>query len=236
MREAFIDWRPIGRSEYLLNVIERLTKPYVERGIALSATQVFGLLLEDRKVDDSKLAYERVRDLLKNAHLAGRIDWEIGKDLAVSFFGDPGGVEVWVFREDLVTPTLAALSPFHAGVMIVRESPSISSLYEAAKRNPRAVLSLGAPPTPMLEFRLTQLGCDADVFSLDVELPERLSPEEFEKTIRDEVKVYAKPARPLVDRSDLDVVEKIEAAMAEVGDTTRAASLKKRIAAILEEA
>lgn len=246
MKEAFIDWRPQTHSEHRLNRAITLLE---EHG-PLTLKQVYNML-------DLDVSQDSFGETLSNARLAGRLDWDLiidGPSRITGVTTAYNNVEVWIESEAMAPWVWSVTRPWQVPVVALRSFPPIGMLYRAHKRN-AAIIHLSSTPDLDLESLLSVFQPTNPVTRID--LPERidaLDPGELTESIvsymTDMVGLPKESILSNEERSNrgwvsaeaelATVGEEFDAfvlslrqAMKETGDTTRAASLKRKIEELL---
>lgn len=234
MLEAFIDWRPIGRSEFLLNKARNITADLKARGYNLTLRQLYYQLVSQDVIPNNQLSYDRLGVLIDNARKAGRFDWNFIDDRTRTLrgVGTQAGpeevlagldyltldawavqarrVEVWVEKDALVDVIGKAARKMRIDYFSCRGYTSSSAMYRAAKRHAEYEQESGQAPLVL------HLG-DHDPSGLDMtrDIEERLHLFGAASEVRrialtmDQIGQYAPPPNPakLTDSRAKDYIE-----------------------------
>lgn len=237
MKEAFIDWRPQTHSEHRLNRAITLLE---EHG-PLTLKQVYNML-------DLDVSQDSFGETLSNARLAGRLDWDLiidGPSRLTGMTTAAGGTEVWIESEAMVPWVWNRTRQWLAPVAFLRSFPPIGLLYRAHKRN-AAILHFSSRPELDLESLMSVFQPTTPPVRIETGMAlESWNPDELADAITEELS--ARLGAPVVDNYQSedesqeslttqlndDLIAGIRTAMKETGDTTRAASLKRKIEELL---
>lgn len=80
MRQAFIEKRFGSEALKLISTINSILAEYEEAGYDLSLRQLYYQLVARNIVENTERSYKNIGNLVSDARLAGRIDWDIIKD------------------------------------------------------------------------------------------------------------------------------------------------------------
>lgn len=80
MKQAFIEKRFTAESEMLLAKITAILADYSAQGYDLSLRQLYYQLVAANIIANAERSYKNIGNLVSDARLAGRIDWDIIKD------------------------------------------------------------------------------------------------------------------------------------------------------------
>lgn len=159
MLEAFIKWRPTYDSEVRLKTVGEVLEQYAKLGIRLTLRQLYYQLVSKNALRNHQREYKRLGELLSNARLAGRIDWEVIEDRVRSaeragqwqriedvveaalrqfrlprWDGQPNYIEVWCEKDALSSVFAPIVHELHVVSMVNRGYSSTTAMYDAAKR------------------------------------------------------------------------------------------------------
>lgn len=245
--EAFIEWRPIAKTELLVNRARRILGEYDH---PLTLKQLFARLVDEGAVDGTKASYERVSDSIAQARLAGSLDWDSIEDgLLAKLHGSiaPHNVEVWIEAEALVPFVREVLKPWGVPVLGMRGTPPLGVRYRAAKREALIIHLSFREDIDVAESLRVFSDEVADKVRI-VTLPaaiEEIDPDGIASILRVEMReALGEPLSQWAERDDEATMahlgeanrtareewgRDLRAILDEVGDTTRAKSLKDRI-------
>lgn len=82
MKEIFVPQRFASKSEVLLKHITEILERYASQGLSLSVRQLYYQLVTINAIKNNHAEYKSIVDLVSNARLAGRIDWDAIVDRA----------------------------------------------------------------------------------------------------------------------------------------------------------
>lgn len=160
MKEAFIDWNPGTKTtKALLASATAVVDEYRAQGYALTLRQLYYQLVARDIIPNKQSWYNRLGELVKNARLAGFIDWGAiedrgrvpkmpahwsGPDGVISaaiygyrldrWAGQEYRVEVWCEKDALSSVIEPVCNRWHVCMMANRGYSSSSAMYDAAKR------------------------------------------------------------------------------------------------------
>lgn len=80
MKEKFVDKTFSPESEATIVQLNRIISDYAAKGYRLSLRQLYYQMVARDLVENTLQSYKRMGDLVSNARLAGRIDWEMIED------------------------------------------------------------------------------------------------------------------------------------------------------------
>lgn len=229
----FRDWKPQSKTEHLVNIARRL----LEDDPRQTVRQVFYALVRDGVVAGNDAEFKKLTRALTEARMSGRLDWDLLPDTHPGRILQRGesGVEVWVERDSLLLQTVQALQDLDVSVVTFRAYPSTSVLWAAVQRGVKTLLVPG-DDTPRgedvawdLGRRLSELGSEVKVVRISaVDDIESVTPEAYSERLRDELKTEG-VGEATPGASNILTATELERLMAEVGETTRASSLKAKI-------
>ena len=158
-KEFFVEHSFTAGTIAIVDQARMIINEYMEQGFNLTLRQLYYQFVARSWIENSYRSYKRVGSILGHARLAGLIDWEAIEDRtrelkrnphwsnekammksAIGWFeidkwkNQPNRVEVWIEKEALsgvIKPICSRLDvPFFA----CKGYPSLSEMYEAAKR------------------------------------------------------------------------------------------------------
>lgn len=149
----------IKRNLALIEDINKIIDEYRDKGYSLSLRQVYYQLVARDKITNCKKSYNSIKELVKNARLAGLIDWyaitdrtrylrsytvwddpeEIIKSASRSlkldlWQGQPCYIEAWCEKDALIDIVGNACDPTRTPYFACRGYPSTTELWRAAQR------------------------------------------------------------------------------------------------------
>lgn len=89
MKELFVDKKFGAEAEVLLAHIEEVLVRYADQGYDLSLRQLYYQLVAANIVPNSERSYKNIGNLVSDARLAGRIDWDMIADRARTVSSNP---------------------------------------------------------------------------------------------------------------------------------------------------
>lgn len=159
MLEEFIKWKPTYDSQERLRRIGEILAQYEKLGIRLTLRQLYYQLVSKNVVRNHQREYKRLGELLSNARMGGRLDWDIIEDRvrfpqragewssiesvvygAIGGFrlprwgGQPNYVELWCEKDALSSVLAPIADDLHVVLMVNRGYSSTTAMYDAGKR------------------------------------------------------------------------------------------------------
>lgn len=125
MLELFVPQRLANKSERLLKVILDILERYKAMGLSLSVRQLYYQCVVINAVKNNHQEYKRVVDLVSNARLGGRIDWDAIVDRARNStrprnWTSPADAVKWV--QSMYQIDKWVNQPWHVEVMVEKQA------------------------------------------------------------------------------------------------------------------
>ena len=143
----------------IIKIMDEIATDYHQRGYELTARQLYYQLVSRNVIENNEKKYNSMIDLLKNARLAGLIDWDMITDRTRNlrgwnyydspseaieraswgfrldvWDGQPCYVEVWVEKDALVDVVQKACSKTRTPFFSCRGFTSVSEVWGASQR------------------------------------------------------------------------------------------------------
>lgn len=159
MEESFKQIRFTNKSLRLIDHCEKIVQNYLQQNLRLTLRQLFYQLVSQNVIKNEERAYKNLNNLMRDARLAGMIDWDAIEDrlripVIPSEFNDlrelidaalnsyrlprwkdqPFYIELWTEKDALAGVLKPLADQFHVPLMVNRGYISTSALYEASKR------------------------------------------------------------------------------------------------------
>lgn len=155
----YIKKRFNGRSLQHIDIANAIIEEYQKDGLRLTLRQLYYQFITRNVFPNSEKSYKNLGQLISDARLAGKVDWDAIADRirglrGVHFWdgpadaireradkykedlweGQPKHLEVWVEKDALADVISRAATPFRVDFFVCRGYTSQTSLHEAAKR------------------------------------------------------------------------------------------------------
>ena len=160
MKMAFVDgWRPRGRNRDLLDTLLEIVDEYQRQRLKLTVRQLHYQLVSRGAIVNTAKQYSGLVDLVKNARMAGLLDWDAiedrGRAIRSPFFhaspaeaiktaaliykrdrleGQDRIIEVWVEKAALSGVLLDVCYEYGAGLFAARGYSSATSFWDFRNR------------------------------------------------------------------------------------------------------
>jgi hypothetical protein len=85
VKQAYITRRFSAENDTMLDVIDNITQLYLRRGYVMTVRQLYYQLVTRNLIRNHVKSYNRIKSLVNDGRLAGRIDWSVIEDRMRSF-------------------------------------------------------------------------------------------------------------------------------------------------------
>lgn len=159
MREKFTEHRFNNQSEVLITVCDKIVSDYLSQDLRLTLRQLYYVLVSRNVIPNADRPYKNLGNLISDARLAGRIDWEAIEDrirvpvhppefknlqelvdAALQSYrlprwtGQKHYVELWVEKDALAGILRPLALRYHVTLLVNRGYGSTSAMYDAYNR------------------------------------------------------------------------------------------------------
>lgn len=222
MKICYKKWSPSSGTLVYMDEIQDVIEQYDKLGYKLTLRQLYYQLVTKDIIPNTQAEYTKLGNVLKNARMSGRVDWDIIEDRireakkkpdwkdTTSFLdavipqyrlprhlGQKYHVELWCEKDALSSILLPITREYHINLMVNRGYSSASAMFESSKRLLEAHHKYGQTPV------IIYLG-DHDPSGLDMDrdIKERLK--EFQTPVsfarigltKNQINKYNPPPNP----------------------------------------